>query len=106
MPVSKKRKNAGPYQSQMELVAIWSNDDLATPTLDIPHVQADELAGCRLVTVWDYRRPGPVTLGLLAAAASEFGVTAEPSDTIETLRAKLTRAAADEAIEAAKSTRP
>lgn len=103
MPKSKHRKNRKPYKSP-KLVVIWTNDDWEhEPALNGPHVQSDELAGVRMVTVWDYEKPGAITYGLLGAALEEFGGTPEADDTLEDLRRKLTEAAADAAIAAVRA---
>lgn len=103
MPKPKHRKNRKPYKKP-ELVVIWTNDDWEHPVSAInePHVQADELAGVPLVTVWDLKKPGLITYGLLGAALQHFGGTPGEDDTLDDLRMKLTRAAADTAIEAAR----
>jgi hypothetical protein len=102
MPKTKHRKNRKPYKMP-QLVVIWTNDDWEhSPAMNVPHVQADELAGVPMVTVWDYEKPGMITYGLLGAALEEFGVTPSKEDTLDDLRRKLTLAAADSAISAAR----
>lgn len=103
MPKPKHRKNRKQYRKP-ELVVIWTNDDWEhpQPALNEPHVQADELAGVPLVTVWDLDRPGLITYGLLGAALEHFGGTPDKDDTLDDLRMKLTQAAADAAIAAAR----
>lgn len=103
MPKSKHRKNRKPYQPP-KLKVIWTNDDWAhEPALNEPHVQSDELAGIRMVTVWDYEKPGAITYGLLGAALTEFGEEPHKDDTLDDLRRKLTLAAANAAILAARN---
>lgn len=102
MPKSKHRKNRKLYKKP-ELVVIWTNDDWNhAPAINEPHVQADELAGVPLVTVWDLDKPGLITYGLLGAALQHFGGTPDKDDTLDGLRMKLTQAAADAAIAAAR----
>lgn len=108
MPKSKHRKNRKPMRNYGPLVAIWTNDDLAhQPALPHPHVQSDELAGLRMITIWDHERPSHITYGLYAAALRELdGPEPAAEDTLEDLRRKLTCAAADQAIAGAKSAHP
>lgn len=107
MPKSKHRKGRKPMRDYGPLRVIWTNDDLThAPAMDTPHVQADELAGIKMLTIWDYDRPSYITIGLYAAALRELDVYADPGDTLDELRAKLTRVAANQAIQAVKTDHP
>jgi hypothetical protein len=107
MPKPKHRKNRKPMRDYGPLQVIWTNDDLThAPAMKHPHVQADELAGIRMLTIWDHAKPSYITIGLYAAALRELGGEPDPADTLDDLRAKLTRAAADQALEAVKQDHP
>lgn len=108
MPKSKHRKDRKPMRDYGPLVPIWTNDDLVhEPALPRPHVQSDELAGIQMITIWDHARPSHITYALYEAALREVeGPDPDPGDTLDDLRVKLTRAAADQAIEAVKAGHP
>jgi len=107
MPKSKHRKGRKPMRDYGPLHPIWTNDDLThAPALPRPHVQSDELAGIRMLTIWDYAKPSYITIGLYAAALRELGHEPGPDETLDQLRARLTRVAADQAIDGVKSAHP
>jgi hypothetical protein len=73
------------------LTVVWTNNESedSLPHYDFPHVRVEEVAGRKLVTVWDYEPAADFTLWLLGLALREMGDEPQPDDTLDTMIARL-----------------